>query len=130
MTNDRKKFTIRARAQSFVYAYRGVMHCLKTQHNAWIHLFISFWVIFFGFFFNISALEWAVLVLAMGLVLAAETFNTAIEEFVDWLSPQLHPKAGLVKDIASGAVLLAAISASLVGLLIFLPKMWIFLAQN
>lgn len=95
---------------------------VKTQHNFWIHLTIAVLVIIAGFFFCISLTEWVLVVLAIGLVLSAETFNSAIEQLTDLISPDFHPRAGRVKDLAAGAVLLTAMAAALIGLLIFVPK--------
>ncbi len=126
---SRKPFSVPARLRSFVYAFRGVIYMVKTQHNAWIHLFLGFWVIVFGFFFQISWQEWCWLILAIGFVLTAETFNTALEVLVDFVCPEFHQQAGLVKDLGSGAVLLAAIAAAITGLIIFLPKVWFWVSS-
>jgi diacylglycerol kinase len=112
------------RIASFKYAGQGIFYLIRTQPNVWIHLIISALVIFFGFYFKISGLEWQMISLAMGLVLSAEAFNTAIEVLVDWLSPEHHPQAKIVKDVSAGAVLLGALAAAGVGILIFLPKFY------
>lgn len=117
-----KTFSIRRRLQSFRYAFRGVGFMIKTQHNFWVHFAITFLVIAAGLFFHISLNDWMLVILAIGMVLSAETFNSAIEQLTDLVHPDTHPIAGRVKDIAAGAVLLAAIAAAFVGLLIFVPK--------
>ncbi len=117
-----KTFSFRQRLRSFRYAFRGIGIVIKTQHNFWIHLSIAILVIVAGFIFHINTTEWILVVFAIGLVLAAETFNSAIEELTDLASPGFHSTAGKVKDLAAGAVLIAAITAALVGLLIFVPK--------
>lgn len=119
-----KKFTIPARLKSFQYASQGIWYFVKTQHNAWIHVCLASLVIFFGFFFQVSWQEWCWLVLAMGFVLVSEAFNTAIEALVDLVCPEFHPLAGIVKDVSSGAVFLAAITSAIIGLIIFLPYFW------
>lgn len=124
---DRNRLSIKARLKSFVYAWRGIVTLLKTQHNAWIHVTIAALVIAAGISLSISTIEWCVVFLAMGLVLASEGFNTAIEHFADALSPEENKKIGTVKDVAAGAVLIAAFFAALVGLFIFVPKLTIFL---
>lgn len=115
------KFSFRKRAGSFGYAFHGLKMIIKTQHNVWIHLVISVMVIILGFIFRIGTGEWIAIAFAIGFVLAAEAFNTAVEFLVDLVSPGHHPQAGLVKDIAAGGVLIAAITAVVVGLIVFVP---------
>jgi len=107
---------------SFVYAGRGVLVMLRTQTNAWIHVVAALVAIIAGFFFGISRMEWCAVVGAIGLVLTAEGINTAIESVVDLISPERHPLAGRAKDVAAGAVLLAALAALAIGLLVFGPR--------
>lgn len=95
---------------------------LHTQANARIHLVAAVLVIIAGFVFGISRGEWCAIVGAIGLVLAAEGINTAIEAVVDLASPGLHPLAERAKDVAAGAVLLAAVTAATIGLLVFAPR--------
>ena len=118
---NEKKFSIVKRAKSLAYAGRGIWILIKTTHNAWVHIFLLCFAIFLGFFFHITHYEWMMLVVAAGMVLAAEAFNTAIEIDIDLTSPDIHPLARDVKDVAAGAVLLTAIAALLIGLLIFVP---------
>ena len=117
-----KSFSFRQRLRSFRYAFRGISFMVKTQHNFWIHLTIAALVIVAGFLFCISLTEWALIIFAIGLVLSAEAFNSAIEQLTDLLSPNIHPRAGRVKDLAAGAILITAMAAALIGLLIFVPK--------
>jgi len=113
---------IKKRIASFRYAIAGLRYLLKTQPNARIHLLATVAVILLGFWLEVSNTEWAILALAVGLVFSAEAFNTAIESIVDLVSPDVHPLAGIAKDVAAGAVLLAAIAAAVTGLLVFGPK--------
>jgi diacylglycerol kinase (ATP) len=76
-----------------------------------------------GFLLNLSRAEWLWIILAIGLVLAAEIFNTAIEKLTDLVQEEKHPKAGQVKDLAAGAVLVLAITALLIGIIIFVPRL-------
>ncbi|MCU0444143.1 MAG: diacylglycerol kinase family protein [Microscillaceae bacterium] len=124
--NSANKNFFYQRILSFKYALQGIYYLLRTQPNAWVHLIISTLVGFFGFYFRISLGEWQMILLAMGLVLSAEGFNTALEVLVDWLSPEYQAQAGIVKDVSAGAVLLAAIAAAGVGILIFLPKFYTY----
>lgn len=103
------------------------MILVKTTHNAWIHLAALVVVALLALYFRISATEWLFLVLAAGFVLAAEAFNTAIEIDIDLTSPEYHPYARDTKDVAAGAVLIAAITAALIGIMIFAPRILQFL---
>ncbi|MDQ5971313.1 MAG: diacylglycerol kinase [Patescibacteria group bacterium] len=118
----KKNFSIIARARSFKHAFRGIGIMLRTQHNAWVHMVAAIVAIVLGFKFDISHAEWSVLVLAMGFVLASEAFNTAMEIDIDLTSPEYHPYAKATKDVAAGAVLISVVVASVIGLIIFLPK--------
>lgn len=109
------------RVLSFKYALEGIWSALKTEPNLKFHFIAALVVIFLGWFFLISVLEWIILLLLMGLVISLELTNTAIEAMVDYLIPNIHPVAKKVKDIAAGAVLIASITALLIGILIFLP---------
>lgn len=109
--------------RSFGFAFTGMKELLKSEQNARIHLFISICVIIAGFVFCISAWEWCVVALCIGLVFAAEAFNTVVEKLVDHLFPHKHETARLAKDIAAGAVLFCALMAVVCGLIIFLPKL-------
>jgi len=86
-----------------------------------IHVVIGILTIGVGWFFSISTTEWCLVTLSIALVMSAEGFNTAVEHLTDLASPNYHPLAGKAKDVAAGAVLLAAIGAAIVGLFIFLP---------
>lgn len=110
-------------ARSFVFAFRGIGFLLHTQTNARIHLAATVVVVGAGFGFEITRAEWLAVVAAIGLVWTAEGLNTAIEALVDLASPEQHPLAGRVKDVAAGAVLLAAIAAAVIGGLIFGPRL-------
>lgn len=116
------KFSIKARLKSFGYAFHGIFYCLKTQHNFWIHLVAAAVVVSLGFLFDVSKAEWLFLIFAFGMVLSLEIVNTAIEFLVDLLSPEHQKIAGLAKDLAAGAVLIGAITAAIIGLMIFVPK--------
>ncbi len=118
-----KKFSISRRIKSFGYAFRGIFFAFKTQHNIWIHLLAIIVVLTAGFLFELTLLEWGLVVLVIGLVLVSEMINTAIEWLVDLVSPEYKEKAGLIKDVAAGAVLIAAIISVIIGAIVFLPKM-------
>jgi len=109
--------------RSFGYAYSGIAYLLRSQQNARIHAAITLVVIGLGIWLRLTGPQWAVLVLAMGLVWSAETVNTALENLVDLASPQVDPAAKSVKDLAAAAVLLAAIAAAAVGVLVMGPAL-------
>jgi len=108
--------------KSFGYALSGIAYTTKTQLNFKIHLLAIAVVTILGWFLKLTASEWLWIVLAIGLVLVAELVNTAIELLVDLVSPAFNPQAGKVKDIAAGAVLIAAAIAVVIGAIIFIPK--------
>lgn len=118
--------SLQKRADSFRYAFQGLADLLRSQPNARIHLAMSIVVVLAGFYFNISRTEWVALVLCIALVFALEAVNTALEYLTDLVSPDFHPLAGKAKDAAAAAVLLAAAAAVVVGLIIFLPKIFLF----
>ena len=104
---------------SFRYALRGVWCILLTERNMRVHFFAAIVVIAFGIYFNISPAEWCIVALCIGMVMAAEVFNSALESLTDLVKPEQHPVAGKVKDAAAGAVLLTALAAAVVGILVF-----------
>lgn len=119
---NQQPFSPQKRARSFVYAFKGIFYMMRTQHNFWIQMVIGILTIVLGFVLKISLMEWCLVILSIGMVLGAETFNSAVEALTDLVHPDHDPKAGLVKDLAAGAVLITAIVAAAVGLMIFIPK--------
>jgi diacylglycerol kinase (ATP) len=115
------EFSLVKRAKSFSRAGRGLWLFVRTTHNAWIHLVILMIAISLGWYCEITATEWLFLIFAGGFVLCAEAFNTAIEIDIDLTSPEYHPYARDTKDVAAGAVLISAVTALLIGLIIFIP---------
>ncbi len=115
---------INNRLNSFKYAIKGVRELFRDTPNARIHLIFVAALLICGFIFQISVTEWCLIIICMGMVLAAEAFNTALEHLTDLVSPDYHLLAGKAKDLAAGAVLLVAISSATVGTIIFLPKGW------
>lgn len=106
---------------SFRYAIRGLYQYVASEKNVTIHLIATVVVVITGWWYSISSEDWVNLIILMAIVHIAEAFNTAIETVVDLVSPQQHPLAGKAKDIAAGAVLIAAIAAMLGGIIIFYP---------
>ncbi len=123
MDEPRKnKFSYKNRLLSFKYAFKGIFYAVKTQHNLWVHLAVVLLVIFSGWFLRISVAEWLTVIICFALVISAEVLNSAIELLTDIVSPEANAEAGLVKDMAAGAVLFAAICSAIAGLVIFVPK--------
>ncbi len=122
-----EKFSVEKRIKSFGYAWRGIGIFLKTTHNAWLHVFIFVVVVLAGFYFDITKIEWFAIILSASAVFVSEAFNTAIEIDIDLTSPDFHPRAKDTKDVAAGAVLVSAITAVVVGIIIFYPYLSSFL---
>ena len=95
---------------------------IRNEQNAKVHILATCCVTAAGFYFHLSAFEWIVIVIAIGGVLAAEIFNTSIEELSNKVSPEYNETIKQVKDFAAGGVLLMSIAALIVGCIIFLPK--------
>ena len=124
MLRDREQLNLRRRLLSFVYAFQGWWHVLRTQPNAWIHAAVSIVVFALAFWLHLTRIEWAILLLATMLVWMAEFANTALEAVVDMAMPDYHPLAKTAKDVAAAAVLVGALGAVIIGLLIMGPPLW------
>jgi diacylglycerol kinase len=109
---------------SFRYAFRGVWYALRTQRNARVHVCIAILAILLGVVLHISAVEFAVVFVAITGVFIAEMFNTVFELCIDLASPDYHPLAKIAKDVAAGAVLLSAMLSLVIGLFVFGPHLW------
>ena len=114
-------YSFKKQLKSFTFAWKGILTCAGHEQNITFHLIAAIIVLAAGFCFGISRTEWMVVMLCIGTVIAAELFNSAIERLVDMVSPEWEKKAGEVKDIAAGAVLITAIAAAIVGMIVFLP---------
>ena len=125
----KKVLSIKRLRKSFGYAFNGIGDVVKNEPNMKIHVSIAILVIIAAFILKVSKLEWIVLVLLIGAVLAAETINTTIENLVDMYTKEYDEKAKVVKDTAAGCVLILAITSSIIGLIIFIPKI-INLVEN
>lgn len=127
-TSLRKKRELKVKtkkiANSFKYAWQGLISAFETERNMKIHVIIMFLVILSGIFFKINVYEWIICVMCFASVIGAELLNTAIETTVDIAMPERNEKAKLAKDISAGAVLVIAIGSAIIGLMIFIPKMW------
>jgi len=108
----------------FGFAFSGLWHAIRTQVNMKVHIFIAAIAIALGIVLHISAVEFALIFVAIAGVLIAEMFNTVIELCVDLASPSYHPLAKTAKDVAAGAVLVSAIMAIIIALFVFGPHLW------
>jgi diacylglycerol kinase (ATP) len=111
-------------SRSLVCAVRGIVVVIATQPSAWIHLAATVVVLAMSVAVGLSIAEWCWIVVAIAGVWTAEAFNTAIELVTDLASPGLHPLAGRAKDVGAGAVLIAALGSSSIGLLVLGPPIW------
>ena len=114
---------MRKRIASTNHAARGIGLFVRFTHNAWLEIFFAAVAVYLGFALSISPVEWSLIVISIGLVVVAEAVNTAIEIHVNLTNPETHPHARDTKDVAAGAVLLAAIFAGIVGFIVFVPKL-------
>ena len=117
-----KNFSVKKRMRSFKCAFNGLRLLLCKERNAWIHLCIAVCALAAGFVFMISTAEWIVIIFCIGFVFALELINTSIENMADFVSKEYHDLIRNVKDLAAGAVLVGAITAAMIGLIIFVPK--------
>lgn len=126
MSTKSKKFKVKSKKliNSCKYAIQGIFSSFKTERNMKIHIFIMFLVIISGIILKINKYEWIICVLCFVIVISGELFNTAIETVVDMVMPYKNDKAKIAKDISAGAVLTLAIGAAIVGVIIFVPKIF------
>ena len=108
--------------KTFVFAWKGLVYGFKSQRNIRIHSALSIITLLVANFLQINTIEWLVIFLCMGVVLGLEYLNSSIEELTDLVNPQYDIRAGRVKDLSAGAVLIGSIFAFLIALIIFIPK--------
>ena len=116
------KFSIRKRLKSFTFALNGMKILISEEHNARIHFVSAICVIMAGVIFKISAIEWIIILFAIGLVITLEIVNSSIENMADFISHEKHASIKKVKDLSAAAVLVCSLTALAIGLIIFLPK--------
>ncbi|GGB29089.1 diacylglycerol kinase [Virgibacillus dakarensis] len=119
-SNDKRK----KRGIGLKFAWNGFWEVLKHERNFQIHLIVGIIIICAGFFLQLTAGEWVMIVLVIGFVLTAEMINTTIEKLINYLKPEIHPEAKTIKDIAAATVLIAAVIAVIIGFIVFLPKLY------
>ena len=121
MKNPNDSF-LKGRLRSLKFALRGAFLLITTEHSIMVQFSIAVLITIFGFVMQISATEWMFQLLAIGMVLVAESLNTGIEKLSDFIHPDYHKRRGFIKDISAGAATFAAIIAVIIGLIIYIPK--------
>ena len=119
---QKESFSFRKRIRSFAYAFNGLKILFSTQHNARIHGVCAIIAIVLGLYFSISDTEWIAVTISIGMVISAEAFNSSIETLCNAISPEYNHQIKATKDLAAGAVLVVALTALVIGSLIFIPK--------
>ena len=115
-----KKFLV-GRLKSIVYAVKGMFILATTEHSIISQMSVFICVTALGFYFGITKIEWALQLFCFGLILTAESLNTAIEGICDFIHPDYHKKVGYIKDVAAGAVSFAALFSFIIGIIIYYP---------
>ncbi|MBN2332954.1 MAG: diacylglycerol kinase family protein [Deltaproteobacteria bacterium] len=109
------------RLQSILWAAKGIKFLFRTEINARLHAMATAAVLAVSIFLPLTSLEWALVAIATSMVWSAEAMNTAIEHLADMVSTKPDPRIAVIKDLAAGAVLIAAIGAAIIGVLVFAP---------
>jgi len=112
------------RVKSVGYAYKGAFLLLTTEASIKVQFGLGVLVTVAGFYFNISTTEWIIQTLVVAIIMALEGVNTAIEAIADFIHPEHHPKIGVIKDLAAGAVFIFAVAAVITGCIIYIPKVF------
>ena len=120
---NKEKFSIKKRIKSFKYAFNGLRILIREEHNARIHLFAMICVLVLGGLLKISIYEWTAVLFAIGIVISSEIFNSAIENIADFISKERREEIKRIKDLAAAGVLVCALTALLIGLIVFVPKL-------
>jgi diacylglycerol kinase (ATP) len=123
MNDVQNNLNLRDRIKSFAFAFHGLVRLVRYEHNAWIHTLAAICAVGLGIWCRLSAVEWGLVLICIGLVLSLEAVNTAIEKLVDLVSPQHNREAGNIKDLSAAAVLIGSIIALGVGMIIFIPHL-------
>ena len=118
---------IKNRLKSFGYAFKGFLFLIRNEANFQVQIVIAILAIILGFVFDISIFEWFAQLMAIAMVLVAESFNTSIEKMADFVHKDEHPEIGKIKDISAAACLIISVLALVIGVLLYLPKIITFL---
>lgn len=122
MSNNREIFSFKKRIESFKYAFAGIRHLIRQEHNARLHIVSTLIVLLAGWYFDVNKYEWLAIIFCIGVVLITEVINTALENICDYMSPEFQPKIKIIKDLGAAAVLLSALISIIIAGCIFIPK--------
>lgn len=112
------------RIKSVGFAFKGALLLIRTEASIKIQVFIAIVMTAAGFYYEISNTEWILQIFAIAMVLGIEGMNTAVEKISDYVQPEFDVKIGLIKDISAGAVMLVSIASAIIGLIIYIPKIF------
>lgn len=112
------------RIKSVGFALRGALLLIRTEASIKVQVFIAIVMTAAGFFFEISATEWCIQILTIAVIMGVEGLNTGIEKVSDYIQPEFDKKIGFIKDISAGAVMIVSIAATIIGSIIYLPKIF------
>jgi diacylglycerol kinase len=112
---------LKKRLRSFGFAIAGIIAFVRSEPHALLHFIATIIVVAAGFYYHITDMQWITLLLVIGLVWITEMLNTVLEKVMDHVAPDYHPRVKWIKDVAAGAVLIAAIIAIIIGAIIFIP---------
>ena len=124
MKFEKDETLFKGRLKSIGFALKGAIKLITTEHSVMIQSSLAVIIIIAGFYFGINRYEWMFQILAIGLVLGIEGLNTAVEKVADFVHPDFHERIGFIKDIAAGAVFLAALTAITIGCIIYFPYLF------
>lgn len=121
MKAERNDSFIKKRIKAFGYAFSGLFNAIKLETHLKIHLVSAITVIALGFYFNIAKPEWLAIIICIGLVISLELINSSIESLCNAINPEQNQQIKYVKDVLAAAVLIASLSALVIGLIVFIP---------
>lgn len=124
---NNESFSIKKRVKSFSYAFAGLKVLFKEEHNSWIHTVAAICAIIAGIVLRISVMEWIAVIIVIGMVITAEIINTSLERTADFIKAERDDRKRDIKDLGAAAVLVCSITAAIIGIIIFLPKIIVLL---
>ncbi len=116
---------LKNRWKSVGFALSGALFLVRTEASIQVQLFITVVMTCAGLLFKISATEWIIQILTIAIIIGAEGLNTGVEKLCDYIQPEFDTKIGLIKDVSAGAVMIISIAATIIGLIIYLPKIFL-----
>jgi diacylglycerol kinase (ATP) len=124
MKSEKDETLFTGRLKSMVFALKGAFKLITTEHSIMVQSSLVVVMTIAGFYFGINRMEWMMQILVFGLVLGIEGLNTAVEKIADFVHPDFHKRIGFIKDIAAGAVFFAALTALVIGCIIYFPYLF------